>query len=114
MMTVINWITSFYDISLVILAGILCAFSSWVTSQLYRHARNRSHRHAISWFLLTALTAALWIGCTHFVAMLGFRPNVPVSFDLGVIFDRSRGQRCWHPVFNHHCCPLCPSHWQRN
>ncbi|WP_341223128.1 MHYT domain-containing protein [Loktanella salsilacus] len=84
MMTIVTCITAFHDMSLVALAAILCGFGSWVTSRLYRHARNRSHRHAISWYLLTALTAGVSIWCTHFVAMLGFRPNVPVSFDLGL------------------------------
>jgi len=84
MMTIVTCITAFHDMSLVALAAIVCGFGSWVTSRLYRHARNRSHRHAISWYLLTALTAGVSIWCTHFVAMLGFRPNVPVSFDLGL------------------------------
>lgn len=84
MITVISCITYEHDISLVILAGILCLFGSFVTARLYRHARNRPARHAVSWHLLTALTAGVTIWCTHFVAMLGFRPNAPVSFDLAL------------------------------
>ncbi|QQA44981.1 ATPase [Pelagovum pacificum] len=75
-----------HDISLVVLAGILCAFGSWVTSRLYRHAGNRPTEHAIAWHLLTALTAGISIWGTHFVAMLGFRPSVPVNFDLPLTF----------------------------
>lgn len=86
MMTIISCITVEHDITLVFLAGILCAFGSWVTSKLYRHARNRSQRQAISWHLLSAATAGVTIWCTHFVAMLGFRPPVPVNFDLTLTF----------------------------
>lgn len=81
-MTIISCIAMQHDVSLVILAAILCAFGSWVTSRLYRHARHRSHHHAISWNFLTALTAGISIWCTHFVAMLGFQPDAPVDFDL--------------------------------
>ncbi|WP_394153772.1 MHYT domain-containing protein [Loktanella salsilacus] len=84
MMTIITCITAFHDISLVALSALLCGFGSWVTSRLYRHARQRPQRQAVSWYLLTALTAGIAIWCTHFVAMLGFRPNVPVSFDLAL------------------------------
>lgn len=86
MMTILSCITVEHDITLVLLAGILCAFGSWVTSRLYGHAQNRSKRQAISWHLLSAATAGVTIWCTHFVAMLGFRPPVPVSFDLTLTF----------------------------
>lgn len=86
MITVLSCVAVQHDISLVVLAAILCTFGSWVTSRLYRHSLDRSFRQAISWHLLTALTAGVSIWCTHFVAMLGFRPDVPVNFDLGLTF----------------------------
>lgn len=86
MMKIISCIVIQHDIGLVVLAGILCTFGSWVTSRLHRHARTRENRQAVPWHLLSALTAGISIWCTHFVAMLGFRPDVPVGFDLGLTF----------------------------
>lgn len=86
MMTILSCITVQHDLSLVVLAGLLCGFGSWVTATLYRHARNRGRGHSVPWYLLTASTAGVSIWCTHFVAMLGFRPNVPVAFDLPLTF----------------------------
>jgi signal transduction histidine kinase len=75
-----------HDLSLVLLAALICALGSWVTARLYRYARNRPQNRAVRWHMLTALTAGVTIWCTHFVAMLGFRPNVPVNFDLALTF----------------------------
>lgn len=86
MFTVLSCITVQHDFSLVVLAAVICLFGSWVTSRLHRYARNRSHRQSISWHLLSALTAGISIWCTHFVAMLGFRPEVPVNFELVLTF----------------------------
>jgi len=75
-----------HDLSLVIVAGVLCLFGSWVTSRLFGHARNRTGYPAAAWYMLTAVTAGIAIWCTHFVAVLGFQPDVPVSFDLALTF----------------------------
>ncbi|PTX72923.1 NO-binding membrane sensor protein with MHYT domain [Sulfitobacter mediterraneus] len=81
MLTVISCITVEHDLSLVLVAGLLCAFGSWVTSRLYKSAQLRPKHRAISWHFLTALTAGVTIWCTHFIAMLGYRPSAPVNFD---------------------------------
>ena len=86
MLSVLSCIVVQHDISLVILAGALCAFGSWATSRLYKTARSRPVPQAHVWYVLTAATAGITIWCTHFVAMLGFRPGVPVNFDLGLTF----------------------------
>ncbi|MEI4484700.1 ATP-binding protein [Frigidibacter sp. MR17.14] len=67
---------------LVVLAALICGLGSWVTARLYRHGRQRTDRHAVLWQLLTALVAGVSIWCTHFIAMLGYRAEVPVAFDL--------------------------------
>ncbi|OWU84949.1 ATPase [Oceanicola sp. 22II-s10i] len=86
MFAVISCITVQHDLSLVALAGLLCAFGSWVTSRLYRHARQRRGGNTLSWHALAASIAGVSAWGTHFVAMLGFRPAVPVSFDLTLTF----------------------------
>ena len=86
MISVLSCIVVQHDISLVLLAAALCAFGSWATSRIFRTARSRPMPQAQVWYFLTAATAGVSIWCTHFVAMLGFRPGVPVNFDLGLTF----------------------------
>ena len=88
MTTKISHLIMQHDLTLVLLAALICALGSWVTARLYRYARNRPQNRAVRWHMLTALTAGVTIWCTHFVAMLGFRPNVPVNFDLFARFFR--------------------------
>lgn len=75
-----------HDIGLLVLAGLLCTLGSWVTSRLFRHTKKRSSLPPATWIALTAITAGTTIWGTHFVAMLGFRPGVPMNLDLGITF----------------------------
>lgn len=84
MITVLSCITTEHDFWLVVLAGTLCAFGSWVTARLYHYARTRPRHRAIPWNIVTACIAGVSIWCTHFVAMLGYRSGAPVEFDLGL------------------------------
>ncbi|MFG6592006.1 MHYT domain-containing protein [Sulfitobacter sp. 1A12157] len=72
--------------TLVLLAALLCAFGSWVIANLYRHALTQSPRQALLWYFLTAVTSGIAIWCTHFIAMLAYQPDAPVSFDFGLTF----------------------------
>lgn len=86
MLAVIHTMHTNHDPSLVVLAGLLCAFGSWVASSLYRYSLDRPLSQAIIWHFLTAITAGIAIWCTHFIAILAYQPNAPVSFDLGLTF----------------------------
>lgn len=86
MIKIIACITVQHDISLVILAGVLCLSGSWVTARLYGQAQDRPRPAALPLYMTAATIAGVSIWCTHFVAMLGFRPAVPVSFDLPLTF----------------------------
>ncbi|MFG6598782.1 MULTISPECIES: MHYT domain-containing protein [unclassified Sulfitobacter] len=72
--------------TLVLLAALLCAFGSWVIANLYRHALKQTPRQALLWYFLTAVTSGIAIWCTHFIAMLAYQPDAPVSFDFGLTF----------------------------
>lgn len=67
---------------LVALAVLICVAGSWITIRLYlRAASEAMPLQRVGWQFLTAVCASAAIWCTHFVAMLGFRPHVPVDFD---------------------------------
>jgi diguanylate cyclase len=73
-----------HNIGLVIAAALLCLVGSWVTAHLLRRVLETHGVQRMGWYFLTALAAGVAIWCTHFVAMLGFKARVPVSFDPGL------------------------------
>tara|TARA_R110002049_G_scaffold29972_1_gene101901 strand:+ start:79846 stop:81387 length:1542 start_codon:yes stop_codon:yes gene_type:complete len=86
MLSVFHTIHHDHDLGLVVLAGFLCAFGSWVMSRLYRHALSRPFSQAIVWYFMTSVTAGVAIWCTHFIAILAYQPDAPVNFDLALTF----------------------------
>ncbi|MEX3314819.1 MHYT domain-containing protein [Sulfitobacter sp. PS-8MA] len=86
MLQIAHTIHSDHDLGLVLLAGLLCAFGSWVVSRLYRHALDRPRAQAMSWYFLTAMTAGVTIWCTHFIAILAYQLDAPASFHLSLTF----------------------------
>lgn len=82
MMTVINCIVHEHNIWLVIVAIMICAAGSWVIARLFLRAVAVSGLQRAGWYFLAALASGVAIWCTHFIAMLGFNPGVPVGFEL--------------------------------
>ncbi|OYR07882.1 bifunctional diguanylate cyclase/phosphodiesterase [Brucella grignonensis] len=81
MMTVFGCITYEHDLSLVIIAALVCGAGSWAAIRLFRRAVATTSTEKLAWLVLTALVAGAAIWCTHFIAMLGFQPGVPIGFD---------------------------------
>ncbi|WP_321887086.1 putative bifunctional diguanylate cyclase/phosphodiesterase [Paraburkholderia bannensis] len=80
-MNVLGCIVTKHNPWLVIVAVLICGAGSWVTARLVRRAFSTHGMQRAGWQFLAATTAAVAIWCTHFVAMLGYEPGVPVSFD---------------------------------
>lgn len=86
MLRVAHTIHHDHDPSLVLLAGLLCTFGSWVVSRLYNHALGRPRAQALTWYVLTAMTAGVTIWCVHFIAILAYQLDAPASFHLSLTF----------------------------
>ncbi|MGH6644193.1 MAG: MHYT domain-containing protein, partial [Bradyrhizobium sp.] len=70
-----------------VLAAILCATACFVAVNMGARAE-RTHLGArIGWLLGTAIVTGSGIWATHFVAMLAFRPNFPVVYDVLLTVD---------------------------
>ncbi len=80
-MRVVTCIFVEHNLWLVGLAAVTCLAGSTVTLQLWRRAIEATGRTWLDWCFLTAVTARASIWATHFVAMLGHRPGVPVTLD---------------------------------
>ncbi|HZS83651.1 MAG TPA: MHYT domain-containing protein [Stellaceae bacterium] len=85
MLRVYGCITEQHDLRLVLLAAVICFFGCHTALSLLQRARDSQHRR-IGWAWLTAATAVAGAGVwtTHFVAMLAFRPGMPVGYNVGL------------------------------
>ncbi len=80
MLRVIGCITEDHDLRLVTLAGFLCLAACLAAISMITRARvSRGNWHYV-WTGATGFVVGGAIWSTHFVAMLGFRPEMPVSF----------------------------------
>ncbi|MBW3097435.1 bifunctional diguanylate cyclase/phosphodiesterase [Pseudohoeflea coraliihabitans] len=81
MMNVLACIVTEHDPWLVLVAAIICVVGAWATLQLFYRACATTAIERAAWLVLTAVIAGAAIWCTHFIAMLGYEPGLPVGFD---------------------------------
>ncbi len=80
-MRVLTCISTDHNLWLLGLSVLVCVGGSWVALELYRRARHRSGRQQLGWLFLAAVAAGCSVWCTHFVAMLAYRPDLQAVFD---------------------------------
>lgn len=81
MMRVITCLSVDHNLSFVVLAALMCVVGATVTIGLFRRALQNEGLRRHGWNFLTAVSAGSAIWATHFIAMLGYRPSAPVTFD---------------------------------
>ncbi|MGZ8296628.1 MAG: EAL domain-containing protein [Allosphingosinicella sp.] len=81
MLRVYACITSEHDFRLVLVAGTICLLAAFTAFSLFEQARQAKHR-PWAWTALAGFVAGTGIWATHFVAMLAYRPNLPIGYDL--------------------------------
>ncbi|MFB0612887.1 putative bifunctional diguanylate cyclase/phosphodiesterase [Aurantiacibacter poecillastricola] len=79
-MRILTCLTQDHDILLVMLAALMCLAGSYVSAKLFRRTLKDKSDSRFYWCFLAAVTAGAAIWATHFIAMLGYQPNVPVTF----------------------------------
>jgi diguanylate cyclase (GGDEF)-like protein len=70
-----------HDPWLVLLAILICCVGAFVVAQMFEQVRTTSSLQRLGWIFLTAVAAGATIWCTHFVAMIGYRIDVPIHLD---------------------------------
>lgn len=68
---------------LVALAAVICVGGALAASRFFHRMVAVRERHRYAWLFLAALAGGVTIWCTHFVAMLGYHPGVPIAFEWG-------------------------------
>src|SRR5262249_54923808 len=81
MMNVLNCIAVDHDLWLVGLSALVCLGGALATLKLFARAAGTAGAQRFGWLILTAVAGGSAIWCTHFVAMPGYKPGVPMSFD---------------------------------
>lgn len=84
MLRVYDCITGQHDLRFVAVAGIICLFASYTAISLLIRAQLAEERVRLWWISAAAVVAGAGIWATHFIAMLAFRPGIPVAYDLGL------------------------------
>ena len=80
MTTLYHCITDQHDVTIVLLAALICVICAMTTFTLLDQAR-RDVAHSFRWGMAGAFTAGIGAWSTHFVAMLGYSLNDEMSFD---------------------------------
>ncbi|TPW28377.1 putative bifunctional diguanylate cyclase/phosphodiesterase [Pararhizobium mangrovi] len=79
-----------HDLSILLLAVVICNVGAMVTVRLYRRAVETDGFSRTGWHFLAAVCGGAAIWTTHFIAMLGYRPGVSVHLEptltIGSIF----------------------------
>lgn len=80
-MRVITCVFTLHNLWLVALAAVVCVGGGWVALELLRRARARQGVQRAGWLFLAAIAAGASVWCTHFIAMLAYDAQAPVTFD---------------------------------
>ncbi|MDO9338063.1 MAG: MHYT domain-containing protein [Caulobacter sp.] len=68
----------------VLLSVIVAVFGSWTALDLFQRVRSHGGSDRLTWLAISAVVMGSSIWSMHFIAMLGFDPGSPVSYDLGL------------------------------
>ncbi|RVT96367.1 EAL domain-containing protein [Rhodovarius crocodyli] len=80
-MRILTCLTQEHDLRVVALAALICALGAYVTVRLFQQMREAEGKARDAWRLLGAMAAGPTIWCTHFVAMLAYRPELDVAYE---------------------------------
>ncbi|ESR26029.1 putative bifunctional diguanylate cyclase/phosphodiesterase [Lutibaculum baratangense] len=80
-MRVVGCLIYEHNLYLVALASLVCFLGALATTGLFRQAFGCGGLSRAGWVFLTGVCAGSAIWSTHFIAMLGYAPPAPVTFD---------------------------------
>jgi len=82
MLRVYACITQQHDLRLVALAGLICLLASYTAFSLAGRAVEASRRSRLAWIATAGVATGSGVWATHFIAMLAFQPDLPVTYAL--------------------------------
>jgi NO-binding membrane sensor protein with MHYT domain len=82
MLRVVTCLLFEHDLRFVVVAGVVCFLSSLAAVNLFHCARLTGGRARLAWIVTAGLTTGGGIWATHFIAMVGYAPGVPIAYDV--------------------------------
>jgi diguanylate cyclase (GGDEF)-like protein len=79
---VFTCLTEEHELSLVVLATVICLVGAGVAMALLRRAAETSGWSRAGWLLLGGVGGGTFVWCTHFIAMLAYQPGMSLAFNL--------------------------------
>ena len=79
-MRVLDCLTHDHNLALVGLAALICVAGALVMSRLFARTRRGAASDRLPWIFLGAVAGGATIWCTHFVAMLAYKPGVEIAY----------------------------------
>ncbi|GGF36254.1 bifunctional diguanylate cyclase/phosphodiesterase [Aliidongia dinghuensis] len=80
MLQVLACITQQHDLRLVALAAFICVLATYTAFTLVGRAQEAPPRGRAAWITTAAVATGSGVWATHFIAMLAFEPDLPVSY----------------------------------
>jgi diguanylate cyclase (GGDEF)-like protein/PAS domain S-box-containing protein len=81
MFTALTCLTAAHDLRLVLLAGLLSFAASLAAIDLFRQASHFTGVRRLAWLATAGAAGGCGVWATHFIAVLAYRPGIPVSYD---------------------------------
>ncbi|HEY0312557.1 MAG TPA: EAL domain-containing protein [Allosphingosinicella sp.] len=80
MLRVYSCLTAEHDFRLVLVAAAICLLAAFTAFTIFEQARRATIRRW-AWIGLAAFVAGTGIWATHFIAMLAYKPQLPMGYD---------------------------------
>jgi diguanylate cyclase (GGDEF)-like protein/PAS domain S-box-containing protein len=81
MLRVYSCLTAEHDFRLVLVAAAICLLAAFTAFSIFEQARRATIRRW-AWIALAGFVAGTGIWATHFIAMLAYKPQLPIGYDL--------------------------------
>jgi signal transduction histidine kinase/NO-binding membrane sensor protein with MHYT domain/ActR/RegA family two-component response regulator len=81
MFKVVGCIATAHDLRLVVIAGLVCFGVSVLACSLFDRAVRSERKARGLWLSAAAVAAGSGLWATHFIAMLSYRPGLPMAYD---------------------------------
>lgn len=81
MIDILSCITLEHNLTLVLMAGLLCISGAFTYHLLIRRAFNAEGPSRWAWIGIASIALGTTVWCTHFIAMLSYQAEVPVVID---------------------------------
>lgn len=71
-----------HDLRIVAVAAVICLLACFTTFLLVEQVRREGGRRRLAWLAASGFVSGTGIWATHFIAMLAYRPNMNVAYDV--------------------------------